>query len=190
VADNIFLALSKQIEIDANKEKVVAENIKLAQAVSDEKQAEILLLAGKLSFDVIWNWNLDTDELSMGEGFEEMFGYPIKTNKGSIGHWTNYLHPNDKEVVEKGLQEAIASSSFHWEHAYTITRANGTTAKVFANASILRRADGKAYRAIGVIHDLSQQKELEEKLEKEINSKGKQIAEAAKEAKETERSDL
>jgi PAS domain S-box-containing protein len=180
----------KQKNIDKKKEKIVAENIMLAEAISDAKQEDILLLAGKLSFDVIWNWNLVTDELSIGEGFEEMFGYPVKKKKATIGHWTNYLHPDDKEVVEKGLQEAIASSSSHWEHAYTIIRADNTTAKVFANASILRHADGKAYRAIGVIHDLSQQQELEEKLETEIKLKEKQIAEAAKEAKETERSDL
>ena len=33
------------------------------------------LLAAKLSFDGIWDWNLLTNEFFLGEGFEELFGY-------------------------------------------------------------------------------------------------------------------
>ncbi|MBK8496822.1 MAG: hypothetical protein IPL50_18900 [Chitinophagaceae bacterium] len=57
-------------------------------------------------------------------------------------------------------------------------------------ASIIRHADGKAYRMIGAIQDLSRQKELEEKLEQEILLKEKQIEDAAEDARETERSDI
>ena len=147
-------------------------------------------LAAKLSFDVIWDWNLLTNEVFIGEGFEELFGYAIKNNKGNIADWGNHLHPDDKEAVEKGLQDAIASSATHWEHAYRFIRADGSIAKVFDRASIIRHADGKAYRMIGAMHDISKQKVLEERLEQEIKLKEKQIAEATEEAKETERSDI
>ena len=132
-------------------------------------------LAAKLSFDVIWDWNLLTNEVFIGEGFEELFGYAIKNNKGNIADWSNHLHPDDKEAVEKGLQDAIASSASHWEHAYRFIRADGSIAKVFGRASIIRHADGKAYRMIGAMHDLSRQKELEEKLD--YTTKRKLLAE-------------
>ena len=82
-----------------------------------EQDSEIFLIAAKLSLDVIWDWDLLTDEGFIGEGFEELFGYTIKNNKGNSADWVSHLHPDDKESVEKELHDAIVSSATHWEHA-------------------------------------------------------------------------
>jgi signal transduction histidine kinase len=63
-------------------------------------------------------------------------------------------------------------------------------ANILSNRIILRNADGKAYRVIGSMHDISKQKVLEERLEQEIKLKEKKIAEATEDAKEAERSDI
>ncbi|WP_462255079.1 PAS domain-containing sensor histidine kinase [Ferruginibacter sp.] len=161
------------------------------EIIIQEEQRKNFLLAAKLSFDVIWDWDLKTNEVFLGDGFEELFGYVIKDNKGNmITDWVNYLHPDDKDAITKELRNAIASAATHWEHAYRVTRADGSIAKVYVRASIIRYADGKAYRMIGAMQDLSRQKVLEEKLELEIKLKELQIAEAAEDAKETERSDI
>lgn len=154
-------------------------------------QGEKFLLATKLSFDVIWDWNLLTNEVFIGEGFEELFGYVIKNNKGNmVNDWTNYMHPDDKKEIKKELHDTIVSSATMWEHAYRVIRADGSIAKVYARASIIRDANGKAYRMIGAMQDLSRQKELEEKLDHEIKLKEKQIKDAAEDAKEMERSNI
>ncbi len=174
VAGNLVLAKSNQKKIDSKKEKIVAGNIILAKAKSDAMLAENdekFLLAAKLSFDAIWDWNLVSNELFLGGGFEELFGYTIKNNKGNIADWSNYLHPDDKQAVQKGLHDAIASSVSHWEHAYRFIRADGSIASVFDRASIIRHANGKAYRMIGVIKDISRQRELEDMLDNEIAAK-------------------
>ena len=174
------------------------------QVIIKKELNEIFRLAAKLSVDVIWDWNLLTNEMFIGDGFEELFGYPIKNNKGNLVDWSNHIHPDDKETVEKGFYDAIASSVTLWENTYRLLRTDGSVARVFGRAGIIRHADGKAYRMIGVIQDLSRQKELEEKLdhdisdlkvleerlEGEIKLKKKQIAEATEEAKENERSDI
>ncbi|HQW93562.1 MAG TPA: PAS domain-containing protein, partial [Ferruginibacter sp.] len=161
------------------------------QVIIHKDDSERFLLAAKLSFDVIWDWNLLTNEVFLGDGFEELFGYMIKDNKGDmITDWVNYLHPDDVEAVVKELQDCIKSTATGWEHAYRVSRKDGSVAKVFVRASIIRHADGKAYRMIGAIQDLSRQKELEEKLEQEILLKEKQIEDAAEDARETERSDI
>ncbi len=148
------------------------------QASIQAEQSEKLFLAAKLSFDVIWDWNLETDDIFIGEWFEELFGYTVKNNKGDMSAvWGNYLYPEDRSTVEEGLTEAIESSATHWEHAYRFIRADGSIATVFNRASIIRRADGKAYRMIGAMQDISKQKILEEKLEQEIASREKLLRE-------------
>jgi signal transduction histidine kinase len=104
--------------------------------------------------------------------------------------WSKHLHPDDKEVVEKGIKEALASSANQWQQVYRFIKADGSEANVFGRATIIRDAKGKAYRMIGVVHDFSKQKVLEEKLEQEIKLKEKQITEATEDAKSTERSSI
>ncbi len=142
------------------------------QITIHEEDSEKFFLAAKLSFDVIWDWNLVTDEVFIGEGFEELFGYAIRNNIGSMTtDWRNHLHPDDKEAIDIELYNFILSSKTHWEHAYRVMRADGSIAKVFGRASIFRHADGKAYRMIGAIQDLSRQHELEDELDFEIRNK-------------------
>jgi PAS domain S-box-containing protein len=138
------------------------------QITLKKENSDMFQLAAKLSFDGIWDWDILTNEFFLGEGFEELFGYTFNNTDKVAFDWSNYLHPEDKERVMKGLKEAIASSASHWEHAFRFIRADGSIANVFGRASIIRQADGKAYRMIGAIHDLSRQKELEEKLDQEI----------------------
>lgn len=160
------------------------------QIVLQEEGRERFLMFARLSFDVIWDWDLDTDNLFLGEGFEELFGHILKNNKGNITDWSNYLYPDDKVVVKKGLTDAIASTAAYWEDSFRYVRADGSIARVFNRGHIIRHADGKAYRMIGVLKDLSYQKELEEKLEQEIKIKEEQIIQATEDAKDMERSDI
>jgi PAS domain S-box-containing protein len=153
-------------------EKKVSEQITIHK---EDKQR--FHLATKLSFDVIWDWNILTNEMFIGEGFEELFGYSLRNNKGNLTDWIAHIHPDDKEAIEKELEVAIASSNANWERAYRFTRSDGTIARVFGRGSIIRQIDGKAYRMIGAMHDLGQQKESEEKLDLEIVTKGKLFTE-------------
>ncbi|MES1223625.1 MAG: PAS domain-containing protein, partial [Bacteroidota bacterium] len=175
VTDNINNAILKQQGIDILNYKTVADNILLARIKSDARLArnnaehiKKFNLATKLSYDGIWEWNLVTNDFVLGEGFEEMFGYTRSENAANLTNWTGYLHPGDRKAVEKGLRDAIGSQAVTWQQGFRFLRADQKVVNVFGRASIARDNTGKAYRMIGVIHDLSCQKNLEEKLEKQI----------------------
>jgi PAS domain S-box-containing protein len=175
----------KDVSMLVELEKKLKEQIEM-----QKEQNEKFGLAAKISFDGIWDWNLLTNDFFLGEGFEELFGYAFKSSAGNMSDWINHLHPDDKEGVEKGLRDAIVSTSSHWEHAYRFIKNDGSIANVFGRATIIRDIEGKAYRMIGAVHDVSKQKVLEERLQEEIKLKEKQIAEASEEARETERSNI
>ena len=162
---------------DISKLQKLEKNL-AEQAGKLEAESEKFLLTTKLSFDVIWDYNLETNEMFLGEGYEEMFGYAIKNNKGTLADWKNHIHPDDKEGVEKKLENAIALRGTHYEDAYQFIRADGSIAKVISRANIFRHANGAAYKMIGAMQDLSQQKDLEEKLNEEINCRSKLFSES------------
>ncbi len=132
---------------------------KLEEQTTVKKEYSEKIFLAKLSLDVIWDWNMLTNELFIGEGFEELFGYHVKNNKSNFSDWGNHLHPDDKDIVKKELQEAIASSTPHWQKAYRFIKADGSIAKVFDRATIFRDIHGKAYRMIGVMRDIGWDKE-------------------------------
>ena len=66
-------------------------------------------------------------EVFIGEGFEDLYGYNIKNNKGNfITDWKDHLHPDDKKSVEEELRDAIESAMAMWEQAYRFTRKDGS----------------------------------------------------------------
>ena len=174
---------------DVSRLQELEMKLKEQNSIRNENN-DIFQLAAKLSYDGIWDWNLLTNEFFLGEGFEEIFGNTLKDQGKMNSDWSSHLHPDDKEAVEKGMGDAIASSTTHWKQAYRFVKTDGSIANVFCRANIIRDAGGKALRMIGVVHDLSKQTVIEEKLEKEIKLKEMQIEEATKEAKENERSEL
>ena len=162
----------QQLEATLEKQKILlGENLEKYIAVS------------RLSFDVIWDWNIVTGEVFRGEGFEKLLGYPIDEYKGYISDWNKHIHPDDKEAVEKLIHDFIVSAALNCEYTFRFIRANGTIANVFSRARIIRDANGRASRMIAVLHDLSWQKEMEEKLEEERMAKEKMFLEHEEEIK-------
>lgn len=143
------------------------------QITTQEQLTEKFSLAAKVSIDVIWDWNLVTNELYIGDQFEELFGYKIENKNRTIPitDWGNYLHPDDKEEVESRLHDVIASTTTRWEQVYRFMRADNSIAQVFNRASIFRHPDGKAYRLIGTMQDLNRQKELQERIDVELENR-------------------
>ena len=143
------------------------------QITSEQQLTEKFSLAAKVSIDVIWDWNLVSNELYIGDQFEELFGYKIEDKNRiiPITEWGSYLHPDDKQEVDSKLHEVIASNTSRWEQVYRFMRADGSIAQVFNRASIFRHPDGKAYRLIGTMQDLNRQKELQERIIDELEKK-------------------
>ncbi len=129
-----------------------------------EQQSEKTIQTEKISYDIIWDLNLQTKEILVSEGFKNLFGYSIKNNKFKLSFWQSFIHPEYKETVEKKFISAIFSKEVYWEETYQCVRKNGTTATVICRGNIMRDADGNAYRMIGALHDISKQILLEDKI--------------------------
>ncbi|MGZ8559335.1 MAG: PAS domain-containing sensor histidine kinase, partial [Chitinophagaceae bacterium] len=186
-------SILKQKEIDSKKEKTITDNIILAQAKSDIREAENNerhFLAVKFSSDLLWEWNLITGEISVGNNIEGLFGYALKNKKSNVTDWVNKVHAEDVEALDKSLHNAIVSTANQWEHSFRFIRADDSIVQVVGRASIIRLSNGKAHRMIGALQDVSKQTVMEERLEQEIKLKENQIEEATREAKETERSEI
>lgn len=197
VADNIILAQTKQLTIDIKKDKKVADNIILAQTKSDTREAannvlhkERFKLLFNSSSDVLYEFDLITHEIMISDAYEREFGYKTTGSKMPIEDWVQHIYPEDKIAIRMDYLRMLGSKDTKWNCQYRFVKADGSISNVSGSGIVLRNVEGKVYRMIGSMQDISKQKVLEARLEEEIALKEMQISEAMKDAKETERSDI
>lgn len=141
------------------------------QDISDLKEKEQQLwqsneryvLATKATSDAIWDWNLTTDEVVWSEGMTKLFGHP--SGVSSISSWTEGVHSNEREAVEKSIHYAIEhKKKKHWKSEYRFLHKDGTYRFVFDRGFIVRDEKGNAIRMIGAMQDITGRKEKEQQL--------------------------
>jgi PAS domain S-box-containing protein len=114
--------------------------------------------------DVIWDWDLATDELLWNEGLEVTFGYRLNEVPRVIRFWHDHVHPDDRDRVIRGIESVLEGGGDRWMDEYRFLRADGGVATVLDRGIVARGADGRATRMIGSMQDISERKAAEEAL--------------------------
>ena len=85
----------------------MAGNIILAQAKSDARLAENnewIKYIAKTSYDVMWDWDIATGEIYVGDSIEEVFGYKVQNNTVNFTDFSRCLLPEEKELLKKIIE--------------------------------------------------------------------------------------
>lgn len=112
----------------------------------------------KATLDAIWDWDLVTDTIFWGEGFNTMFGFNLDKLGSESTFWTDHIHPEDVDNVVGGINKVIQGREDNWSAEYRYRNAQGIYVFVFDRGFVLRDADGKAIRMVGSMRDVSQLK--------------------------------
>lgn len=120
--------------------------------------------SNKASFDAIWDWDLKTDKIYVGEGYTTLFGYQFDNNFMDAAVCETFVHPDDREEVFRSFDEAVNQNKEMWSYEYRYLKADGTYAFVNDKAIIIRDDNGQAFRVIGTLKDITKEKALSNKL--------------------------
>ncbi len=111
----------------------------------------------KASDEAVLDWDIENDYVDWGSGFQEIFGYDLSVYDNTI--WSENIHPDDKEWVEKELEEAVndpLKEALYSE--YRFLKANREVTTIQYRAIFLRNDEGKAIRAVGSFRDITTNK--------------------------------
>jgi PAS domain S-box-containing protein len=112
--------------------------------------------------DAIWDWNLETNEVTWNEGVRIRFGFAADQVAPSAGWWSEHIHPQDRNRVLDGIHAAVDGGKSEWSAEYRFMRADGSAAYVFDRGRIVRDEAGKALRMVGSMLDLTERKQAEQ----------------------------
>ncbi|MBD2310817.1 EAL domain-containing protein [Desertifilum sp. FACHB-1129] len=123
-----------------------------------EERFQILSKATK---DVIWDWNLVTNEIWWNQGVEHLLHYSPATTKLDVEWWYQCLHPEDRQRVIEGVQNAIDTGKQFWAVEYRFLRSDGIYLHIYDRSYLMRDDTGKPVRMLGGMTDVSDLKRTE-----------------------------
>lgn len=138
----------------------ITERKKAEEAI--KKSNERFELFAKATNDVIWDWNLLTDELWWNENYYSLFGFKDILIPNNINSWSSYIHPDDKKRIMDGIHHAIESGEKYWDDEYRFVKDEESPMFIYDRGFVLRDETGKPYRMIGSMLDFTERKKAEE----------------------------
>lgn len=144
----------------------------LAQKVKEQSQTilesnEQFEYATRATSEVIWDWDLLTDQVYRSELFMEKYGYINSPEINKAEFWTGIIHPDDREGVAKNLERVFASQETYWEQEFRIQTSDQSYAYVCDKGYIIRDQQMKAIRMIGATEDITNRKKAHLEIAKE-----------------------
>lgn len=114
--------------------------------------------------DVLWDWNLVTNDLWWNQNYNILFGLPADTPTPDIQQWEAHIHPDDRQRVLDGLQQAIDDGNTLWSDEYRYMRGDKKEMVIYDRGSIIKDETGRPYRIIGSLMDITQRKKAEKEI--------------------------
>jgi diguanylate cyclase (GGDEF)-like protein/PAS domain S-box-containing protein len=125
---------------------------------------ERLQLVAKATNDLVWDWNLLSNEVWWNDAYSTSYGYRPEEIRPGVESWTDFIHPADRDRVMAGIHAVIDGGGEAWSDEYRFRRRDSTYATVFDRGFVVRDAAGRGIRMIGAAMDISERKQAEEQL--------------------------
>ncbi|MFO7807891.1 PAS domain-containing protein [Guyparkeria sp.] len=114
--------------------------------------------------DGIWDWRLDSDEMTFSGNYEPMLGYAPGELPPVFDSWLEAIHPDDREATRERLNDYLVGRIEAFSHEMRMLTKNGSSRWVLCRARIQKRHGGRPERVIGIQTDISAQKTNEQAL--------------------------
>jgi PAS domain S-box-containing protein len=153
------------------------------------KSNERFEYAARVTSDAIWDVDIESNQIYRSNAFHQLSGYKKEDTISNLDWWFDKIHPDDQERVTKKFNEHLVNGIGNWQDEYRFLCADGSY-KYLIDRGIILFENKKPVRIIGAIEDITQRKQLEEKLLQKEIQKQRQINQATLIAQEQERSKI
>jgi len=171
--DHGFLALTGEFDVmeEAVFERVNHWAVLLSVALEQDRSLERLrvseeryALAAEAANDGMWDWDLVTGAAYYSARWKALLGYRDDELDATSQEWLTRIHPADRAAFDKALADHLSGLEPSLEVEYRLRTADGSHRWMITNALSVRGTDGHAIRLVGSMTDVTERKELEDRL--------------------------
>ena len=111
----------------------------------------------------VWVWDLETNRGMWDERTERLFGYEPGEFPGTVEGYLDRIHPDDMDRFEAANEQALAEGNFQVEVRVVV---DGEVQRWVGARGDVHYEDGEPDRMVGIVADITDRKEREERLER------------------------
>jgi PAS domain S-box-containing protein len=115
------------------------------------------------SFDVLYDWHIETDYLEFNDRIDELLGHPLGTVPRSIEGWLEQIHPDDRAEAQARLDWCIMTGS-PYRAEYRFRHRTGSYVLVDDRGVFLPDEAGRLTHMVGAMRDVTREREAERAL--------------------------
>ncbi len=117
-----------------------------------------------------FEWDIRENKVTWSEGLYNIYGLDSKTFGASFEAFLERIHPEDREIVQQTIMDAVAEKrSFRTEER--VVRSDNEIRTLATKGEIILDDAGNPIRMIGVCHDITERKAAEEKIRASLQEK-------------------
>jgi signal transduction histidine kinase/ActR/RegA family two-component response regulator len=137
----------------------------VATQVALERSEDRLRLAILATSEVVWDWNLVTDEL-FTPSWAKTYGFPEERTPATGTALFGFIHPDDAKPLGAEVHRAVEGELDRFELEHRALTGSGEWRWMLGRAHVVERgADGRATRIVGTCTDIAEQKRMRTRLE-------------------------
>jgi PAS domain S-box-containing protein len=127
-----------------------------------QERLDAALSAGEVG---TWVWDIPADRLIADRNLARLFSIPEEqVEEASMQTFIERIHPDDRERVERTLNESMQENQSHFRTEYRVLQPDGTSCWLIARVTYERDDAGRPLRMSGVVLDITERKRAEEAL--------------------------
>ncbi|ESQ79209.1 hypothetical protein AEYBE204_09375 [Asticcacaulis sp. YBE204] len=112
----------------------------------------------------VWDFDLDTRELKVSDRYKEILGYSEGDTPRDADDWLALIDPADQANVSKSFDDHLAGLTATYSATFRMQHRSGAWKTILSRGVALRDTTGKAYRAVGIHRDITDQQNRENEL--------------------------
>ena len=140
----------------------ITEQEKNVQALQESQKRYSLIANG--ANDGLWDWDLRTNKIYLSPRWKNLLGYKEDEISNKFGIHDKLIHPEDRDRCEEELQKYLNGEIDIYSVEIRLKHKSGNYIWVLERGFAQRDENGKPVRIAGSITDISEQKNIEEKL--------------------------
>ena len=134
------------------------------QLKDHQQRLDFVLEGSELGF---WDWNLVTGNVQRNARWAEMLGYHLEDIEFTVKQWVDFIHPDDRIYAQQSIEDHLKGVALKHKAIYRMRAKDGEYRWILDQAKVVARSpDGKPLRMSGTHTDVTDQKILEEELNK------------------------
>gem|GEM_PF-5696109 len=131
----------------------------------------------------IWEWRIHDNNITWSERLERIYGLPIGGFDGRYETYHSLLHPADRDMMTRTIQNAVRDrSEYVVEHR--IIRGDGQVRWIEGHGKVYTDASGVPTRVLGTAGDITRRKDIEQQLRAAKEELEARVAERTRELTE------